>query len=150
MRKFLHYLKITLLIALIVSAYAGVVVSVVYYSDAKNFALAASLIAAGVAVITSIVALMKDMIMEAINHPRLVVRFFPYDKRDCHATDFRDRNTGAVLAKAHYFRLRIENIGWRTADDVEVTLGRSETFRKARFLDRPEFHAIKTVLESLA
>ena len=133
MRKFLHYLKITLLIVLIVSAYAGVVVSVVYYTDAKNFALAASLIAAGVAVITSILALLKDMIMEAINHPRLVVRFFPYDKRDCHATAFCDTNTGNLLAKTHYFRLRIENIGWRTADDVEVTLEEVKRFEDGRF-----------------
>jgi hypothetical protein len=142
-RKFLHYGKIALFLVLIVSAYAAVVVSVVCYSDPKNFPLAASLIAAGVAVITSLLALLKDMIMEAINRPRLVARFLPYDKRDCHATAFRDINTGALLAKAHYFRLRIENVGWRTADDVEVTLEEVKRFENNRFLVDPDFMPLR-------
>lgn len=143
MRKFLHYAKIASFLALIVSAYAAVAVPVVCYSDSKNFPLAASLIAAGVAVVTSILALLKDMIMEAINRPRLVVRFLPYDKRDCHATDFRDRKTGAVLAKAHYFRLRIENVGWRTADDVEVTLEEVKRLKTGRFSIDSNFMPLK-------
>jgi hypothetical protein len=106
MRKFLHSVKIASFLVLTVSAYAGVVISVICYSGPKDFPLAASLIAAGVAIVTSMVALLKDMIMEAINRPRLVVRFFPYDKRDCHATAFRDENTGNLLAKTHYFRLK--------------------------------------------
>lgn len=143
MRKFGHYLTIASVIVLIMSGYAAVVASVVLYSDPKNFPLAASLIAAGVAVLTSIIALLKDMIMEAINRPRLVVRFLPYDKRDCHATAFRDMNSGALLAKTHYFRLRIENIGWQTADDVEVTLEEVKRFENKRFSVDPDFMPLR-------
>jgi hypothetical protein len=143
MRKFLHYVKIASILALAIFAYAAVVVSVICYSDPKNVPLAASLIAAGVAIVTSILALLKDMIMEAINRPRLVVRFLPYDKRDCHATDFRDKKTGAVIAKSHYFRLRIENVGWRTADDVEVTLEEVKRFGNSRFSVDPDFMPLR-------
>lgn len=143
MRKFLHYAKIALILVLTVSAYAAVVVSGIRYSDPKNVPLAASLITAGVAIVTSILALLKDMIMEAINHPRLAVRFFPYDKRDCHATAFRNTNTGNLLAKTHYFRVRIENIGWRTADDVEVSLEEVKHFEEGRFLVDADFMPLR-------
>ena len=143
MRRFSHYIKIGLFLVLTVAAYAAVVASVLYHLDTVNFPVAASLIGAGVGIVTGIVVLLKDMIMEAINRPRLVLRFLPYDKRDCHATAFRDRNTGTLLAKTHYFRLRIENIGWRTADDVEVTLEEVKRFVNRGFSVNTDFMPLR-------
>lgn len=116
MRTFLHYVRIWLFIGLAVSAYGAVVASVLLYWDTVGPPVAVSLISAGVAIVTGVVALIKDVVMDAINGPRLGVRFFPYDNRDCHATTFRDRNTGSLIAKTHYFRLRIENFGWRAGE----------------------------------
>jgi hypothetical protein len=83
------------------------------------------------------------VILEWINRPRLVVRFFPYDERDCHTTSFRDTTTGQLLAKTQYFRLRIENTGWTTADDVEVTLEEVQRFENRRFSVDPQFMPLR-------
>lgn len=124
-------------------AYAAVVSSVILYSGSIGLPVAASLISAGVAIVTGIIALVKDTIMDTITRPRLALRFFPHDKRDCHATAFRERNTGTLLAKTHYFRFRVENVGWRTAEDVEVTLEQVKRFENQRFLLDTDFMPLR-------
>ena len=116
MRTFKHVLKIGFFIFLVVASYIAVIVLTLHYVNVLGAPVTASLIAASVAAVTGIVVLTKDLAWDAINRARLAIRFFPYDKRDCHATTF-----GGVV-KTHYFRLRIENVGWRTVEDVEVAL----------------------------
>jgi hypothetical protein len=122
MRVFLHILQVSLFVCSVIGAYGIVVLLALQYAHTVDYPIAASLITAGVAIVTGIVALMKDTIWDTINRPHLRIRFYPYDKRDCHATAFRNQATGATVAKTHYFRLRVENVGWRSAQDVEVTL----------------------------
>lgn len=130
-------------VAVAAGAYAAVVGSVILYSGSIGFPVGASLISAGVAVVTGMIALLKDTIMDTITRPRLALRFFPHDKRDCHATAFRDRNTGSLLGKTHYFRLRVENVGWRTAEDVEVSLEAVNRFENGRFLLDTDFMPLR-------
>ena len=111
MRFFWHYLAMGLLLCLAVGAYRVVIGSVLWYWNHLTPPVAVPLIGAGVAVITSLIALLKDTVLEAIRRPQLRMRFLPYDKRDCHEIPFRDGTTGQVMAKSHYFRIRIENSG---------------------------------------
>lgn len=102
--------------------YLAAVLIPIILSDRLNPALVVPLITSGVAIVTGILALVKDPVLNAINSPRLKISFYPRDKRDCHATFFADKKTGLSIAKTHYFRLRIENLGQKAAEDVEVTV----------------------------
>jgi hypothetical protein len=143
MRTIFYYVKWSVFIALALGAYSFVFVSVIFYPGTTNLPIAVSLISSGVAVITGIIALLKDAIIGLITRPCLAVRFFPYDKRDCHATSFRNRNTGTITAKTHYFRFRIENVGWRTAEDVEVTLEEVKQFQNGRYFTDTDFMPLR-------
>ena len=139
MRLFWHYTKTGLLLCLAVAAYAAAVGSVLWYWSLLTPPVAVPLIGAGVAVVTSLIALLKDTVAEIIRRPQLRIRFLPYDRRDCHQTAFRNNQTGAMVAKTHYFRVRVENIGWRTAEDVEVTLEGVERFHDGQFVVDTDF-----------
>ncbi len=143
MRSFSHYLIICLFVALGVGAYAAVALSALCYWGILTPAVAVALISAGVAVVTGLIALVKDAFAAVINAPQLTIRFFPYDKRDCHATAFRDSHTGALIAKTHYFRVRVENRGWRTSEDVEVTLEEVQRFQNGKFVIDTDFMPIR-------
>lgn len=143
MRTIWHCLKMGFFIALAMAAYAAVAGSALYYWTSLTPTVAVSLISAGVAVVTGLIALTKNVIVEAINSPKLKIRFFPYDKRDCHATAFRNIETGNVVARTHYFRVRIENVGWRTAEDVEVTLEEVKRFTGGKFVADTDFMPLR-------
>jgi hypothetical protein len=143
MRRFVRVLKISIFIGSVIAAYGIVVCLALQYARIVGSSIAGSLVAAGVAIVTGIVALIGDKLWNAINQPRLRIRFFPYDKRDCHATEFRDRTTGAMKAKAHYFRIRVENTGWRSARDVEVTLESVKRFDNRHFVVDTDFMPLR-------
>lgn len=128
-----HNLKIFLALALIASSYIVAISSILQFS--KNIAppVLASLIGANIALVTGILALLKDFILDAINSPSLEIQFFPDDKRDCHATAFTDLKTGAIVSKAHYFRFRVMNKGWKVAEAVEVSLEEVKKFINGKF-----------------
>jgi len=117
-----HNIKIFLALIIISVAYFIPVIQLLRFSNQLAPPIIASLIGSSVALITGILALLKDFILDAINAPSIEIQFFPNDKRDCHATAFTDMATGSVIAKAHYFRFRIMNNGWKVADGVEVSL----------------------------
>lgn len=143
MRLLGHYIKVWFLVGLAVAAYAAVAASALCYWTRLTPAVAVPLLSAGVAVVTGLIVLTKDAIAGAINSPKLKIQFFPYDKRDCHATAFRNSKTGAIVAKTHYFRVRIENIGWRTAEEVEVTLEEVKRFREGKFIVDTDFMPLR-------
>src|SRR5262245_50825902 len=122
MRTIKHSLQILVYILGVAGAYAAVIVIMLSYIDVLEIPVTVSLMAAGIAVVTSIVTLTKDLAWDVINRGRLAIYFHPRDKRDCHATTF-----GGVI-RTHYFRLRINNDGWRTVEDVEVTLENVKRF----------------------
>jgi hypothetical protein len=143
MRLMRHYIIVCFFIGLAVAAYAAVVVSVVFYWACLTPPVATPLAIAGAAIVTGLIALLKDPIAVAINSPKLKIRFFPYDKRDCHATRFSNSATGEIVANTHYFRVRIENIGWRTAEDVEVTLEEVKRFSEGDFIVDTDFMPLR-------
>jgi len=116
-------IKIIFVLIVIIGAYAGVTLSTIYYyGSITSFPVLASLISSWVALVTGILALFKDFILDFIKDPNLVVEFSPEDRRDCHATSLTENRTGTVVAEAYYFRIRIRNRGLRVAEDVEVSL----------------------------
>lgn len=114
--RFRHDLKIFAVILLVILGYAIPICLILRSANQFETTITASFIAAAVAMVTGILALLKDFILDIINAPSLKAEFFPYDNRDCHATQFGNGD------KVHYFRIRIKNNGWRAAEDVEVTL----------------------------
>ncbi len=145
MRKILHYLKIGIIIIVVLTAYCTVVLLVIYNWNRLSPPVGVSLITAGAAIITSIFVLVRDLVIDFINKPRLIIHFIPNDKRDCHTTEFHDHKTGKLIAKAHYFRLRIENIGWKSAEDVEVTLEEVKRFEDGQFIIDNNFPPLRFV-----
>jgi hypothetical protein len=143
MRLLWHYVKVWFFVGLAVTAYAAVAASALCFWTRLTPPVAVSLISAGVAVVTGLIALTKDGIAGVINSPKLKIRFFPYDKRDCHTTAFRNTQTGAIVAKTHYFRVRIENIGWRTAEEVEVTLEEVNRFNDGKWILDTDFMPLR-------
>src|SRR4030042_5515260 len=118
MRTLKHMLWIGLFACFFVAGYATVILLLLHYTDARNTPITVSLIGAGVASVTGILVLFKDIVWKFIYRPRLIIHYLPYDKRDCHTTTFRNQITHEITAKAHYFRLRVENTDWSTAEDV--------------------------------
>ena len=133
MPKVLRYLVGWLTSLLAVSAYGAVVVFVLENSKATTPPVTVSMISAGVALVTGVIALLREPVLTAIRRPSLCSSFWPNDKRDCHATQFKDKNGGAFLANAHYLRLRIENAGSRSADKVEVTIEEVRQFVGSKY-----------------
>lgn len=131
--RIFHDLKILLALGFIACAYAAVVITIIRLGGTIDPPIQASLIVAGVALVTGILSLLKDFIIDAVNAPRLNIKFLPNDLRDCHPTIFSNTSTGAELAQAYYFRIRIINDGWDTAEDVEVTLEEVKKFQDGRF-----------------
>jgi hypothetical protein len=117
-----HNIKIFLALIIIFIAYIVPIVQILRFSNQLDAPVVASLIGSSVALITGILALLKDFILDVINAPSIGIQFFPNDKRDCHMTAFTNSSTGAVVAKTHYFRFRVINNGWKGADSVEVSL----------------------------
>ncbi|MBI5115311.1 hypothetical protein HZA56_02455 [Candidatus Poribacteria bacterium] len=118
----LHNIKISIALLLVFLAYASVIMPVFYYIDRLDISTVIPLIGSGVAIVTGILALLKDFILDSVNHSVLKLDFFPHDKRDCHATKFTNPDTGQFIARVQYFRVRVVNYGWTTAEDVEVNL----------------------------
>ena len=128
-----HNIKIFLALIIISIAYIVPIVQLLRFSNQLEPPIMASLIGSSVALITGILALLKDFILDAINAPSIEIQFFPTDKRDCHATAFTNTSTGTVIAKTHYFRFRIMNNGWKVADSVEVSLEEVRKFVNGRY-----------------
>ncbi len=103
------------------ASYAIVIYIALKYVGNQNADILIPIIGACIAFVTSIYALLKDFIISYVNSPRLSIELYPYDKRDCHKTWYRN-NSGQFAAWVYYFRIRINNIGWDTAENVEVTL----------------------------
>ncbi len=79
-----------------------------------------------IAALTAILALFKDMIINIIFRPSLQLKLIPLEP-DCHLTYFTKGE------KVHYFRLRVYNIGQRSAEEVEVTLEKVEIFKNGQY-----------------
>lgn len=128
-----HNIKIFLALIIISIGYIVPIVQLLRFSNQLEQPIMASLIGSSVALITGILALLKDFILDAINAPSIEIQFFPNDKRDCHATVFRNTSTGTFIAKVHYFKFRIMNNGWKVADGVEVSLEEVRKFVNGRY-----------------
>jgi hypothetical protein len=120
MKVFYRRLAICIIVLSIV--YFVSIYSLISYSTRLGESYVTPFVASGIAAITSIIALLKDLIIGFLTAPYLRIKIFPYDKRDCHLTQIIDPNTGQFRANAYYFRLRVYNEGFKTAEDVEVTL----------------------------
>ena len=106
-------------------------------------AYVAALIGAAVSIVTSLLALLKDPIISLLQSPELRLSILPHDQRDCHTTSMRDPATGSFKAPAHYFRLRIQNVGLSTAKNVEVSLEKVEEFKDDRYQLNKEFMPLR-------
>jgi hypothetical protein len=104
-----------------------------------------ALFGGGVALVTGLIALLKDTVFDAIDKPRLAISFWPFDRRDCHTTTFNDRETGRTLCRAHYFRLRIENHGARSAHDVEVAIEEVRVWKNRKYVTDEDFMPLRLV-----
>lgn len=143
MRKFSHFLKLGLFVTIVAAFYAAIFLLVLVRASDVTLPVAVSLISSGIAVVTGLLAIVKDGILDRINRPRLAFSFFPYDRRDCHTTEFRDTQTGALKAKVHYFRVRVENNGWRAAEEVEVNLEQVARLYEKTFRIEPDFMPLR-------
>jgi hypothetical protein len=145
MRRFWYFLKLTSWVTLALMLYMAVILAVLLGTADMSVPVGTALMTSGIAIVTSIIALFKDSILEGLNRPRLAIRFFPYDNRDCHATTFRAPNTGLLVSKVHYFRLRVENIGFRAAEEVEVNLEEVNRLRGKKFVLDTDFMPLRFV-----
>lgn len=114
-------LKILLILIIMAASYAIVINIALKYFGNQRTEILVPIIGACIAFITSIYALLKDFIIAYVNAPKLVIEIYPHDKRDCHKTYYRNQ-AGQFVAWVYYFRIRIRNIGWDTAENVEVSL----------------------------
>ena len=128
-----HNIKIFFAIIIISIAYYVPISQILRFSNKLDVPIVASFIGSSVALITGILALLKDFILDAINKPLIKIQFFPNDKRDCHATAFTNQLNGVVIAKTHYFRFRVMNIGYKTADGVEVSLEEVRKYKNRKY-----------------
>ncbi len=138
--KVRYSLKIICILTVVIFVYSGAILLPIYYAGDIAFLTSLhgwssiiAIIPAGIALITAILALFKDFILDFINAPTLDIQFSPKDRRDCHTTTFRNIDTGEVVARTHYFRIRIKNDGRITSEDVEVTLEKVEKYQNNRF-----------------
>lgn len=105
-RKSNPILKGTLIVILVISLYGLIGYHFHKYGiQTLTYAFAA---------LTAILALFKETATSYILRPELCVKL-RCAAPDCHKTSFGQFET-------HYFRLRIENIGTRSAEDVEVSI----------------------------
>jgi len=116
-----HGLKILFTLIIIATSYAIVINIAMYYIGNQNSEILIPIIGACIAFVTSILALIKDFIISYIDSPKIIIEIHPYDKRDCHKTCYKTES-GQFVAWVYYFRVRIKNIGWDTAEYVEVSL----------------------------
>lgn len=131
--RLIHDAKLLFVMLLVIIAYASAIVPAIIILGKSDILIVVPIIGFWAALVTGIFALFKDHIIDIINGPILKIELYPYDKRDCHATKFTDIGTGQVVAATHYFRVRIVNYGWRTAEDVEVTLEEVKRDNNGRF-----------------
>lgn len=78
------------------------------------------------AALTAILALFKESAINYILRPELHVKLI-CSAPDCHKTNFGPHET-------HYFRLRVENLGTRSAEDVEVSIESVKIFQNGSFV----------------
>ncbi len=140
--RILHGLKIVVALSIIIAGYAAVMLPAAWYYETIDRPVLISLVGVWVSVLTGVLALLKDFILHAINAPQLTIKFFPKDRRDCHATIFRN-DKGDATAHAHYFRVRIENNGWESAENVEVTLEEVKQFQNGEFQIDEDFMPLR-------
>ncbi len=79
-----------------------------------------------IAALTAILSLFKDMIISSIFCPVLQLKLILFEP-DCLMTQFTDGE------KVYYFRLRVCNLGLRSAEEVEVVLEKVEIFEDGQY-----------------
>lgn len=143
MRTFKHVIWIGIFACFVVAGYATVILLPLHYTNARNTPITISLIGAGVASFTGILGLFNDIVQKFIYRPLLIIHFFAYDKRDGRATSVRNPTTNEITAKPHYFRLRVENTGWSTTEDVEINLEAIKRFENGGFVSDTHFISLR-------
>lgn len=128
--------------------FLAALVFVLYYSFAysqaeSTSARAAPLVTAGVAVIAAVIALIREPIYRFLSAPTLVIEFLPSDRRDCHSTVITEKDSRRELSPAHYFRVRVKNDGWRTAENVEVSIEEIKRFRDGKYHTDMDFMPLR-------
>jgi hypothetical protein len=114
------------------ASYALVVYFILTNSQNSAAPVTASLLGAGIALVTGLIALVREPILAWVRQPRLFIDIQTQDRRDCHTTQFKDQNN-TFLANAHYLRLRIENRGSRSAEKVEATIEAVRRFSGGKY-----------------
>jgi hypothetical protein len=127
--------KILVVLILVAILYGATVFSAIHYykTAAIDVTRLVLWISSGVAIVTGILAMFKDLLVDFIKAPKLNLLILPDDRRDCHTTSFTDLATGQFQASTHFFRLRVQNIGPSVAESVEVNLERVKTYTEGRF-----------------
>jgi len=135
--RFRHDLRILAVILLVIIGYIIPVLLILRSASQLETTIIASFIASAIAIVTGILALLKDFILDIVNAPSLRIEFVPFDNRDCHATKFTNGD------RVHYFRLRIRNDGWSGAEDVEVNLEEVRVFRHNKYETDKDFMPLR-------
>jgi len=147
--KVLKYWKMVIFISMAVVFYSLAVWLVARSAQYLSNIETAALIASFTAIVTGILALLKEALWSWVKSPRLAIKFYPYDKRDCMTLTFNITQKGPygqpveIKAPGQYFRLRVYNLGLGTAEDVEVTLEEVQRLEKGNYIIDSEFMQLR-------
>ncbi len=147
--KVLKYWKMIIFIFMAILSYSLVVWFIARNAQYLSNIEAAALIASGTAIVTGILALLKEALWSWVKSPRLAIKFYPFDKRDCLSLTFHISQMGSkglpiiFDAPGHYFRLRVYNLGLETAEDVDVTLEEVQRLENGNYVIDEDFMPLK-------